>query len=401
MPESDSGGNSMKKISAAVLAVVWMLLFLLPVSAAELVSQQDLPVSQIAIDYDFENQDLEEVLARFRAEKGLHEDNFSMSCYITGTEELHSFAGDTFRVAASTYKLPLNMVYYDREREGRISSESYIDGYYLPTMHYETIVNSNNDMAISMLYNLGSFRQYREIMTQFCDQAYPSEYYADNNINSDYMLSVLWKLYTEAENYPELLENMKIAARGQYFQLYQTDYDIAHKYGYFEGAINDVGIIYTPEPVLAAAYTENVSGGESILGSLAELLTEYSLYHTEKKAAEERARLAAEEQARLEAEAQARLEAEEQARLEAEEQARLEEERIAAQKAAEEAQLAAEQAAAAQEAALSTPEEPEQREEASALSTDPLFLVMIGCAGMAVVLLIVLTVMLRRLFKKH
>lgn len=310
----------MKKISAAVLAVVWMILLTLPVSAADSIFEQDFPLSQTAIDYDFQHQTLDQVLSQFRSEYGLNENNFSMSCYITGTGELHSFAGSTFRVAASTYKLPLNMVYYDMERNGEISPESYIDGYYLPTMHYETIVNSNNDMAISMLYDLGSFRRYREIMTRFYDQSYPSEYYSGNNINSDYMLAVLWELYCYQDLYPELMENLKIACRGQYFQKYQREFDIAHKYGYFDGAINDVGIIFTPQPVLVAAYTENVTYGEDTLGRLAELLTEYSLYHTEKQAAAEllaQAQAEAEEQARIEAEEAAAAEASAQATAEA------------------------------------------------------------------------------------
>lgn len=272
-------------------------------------------ITETGAYYDFEHQNLEQVLEQFREEEGLTEDNASLSCYMTGTRELVSFAGDVFRVAASTYKLPLNMVYYDMEREGEISPESYIDGYFLPTLHYETIVNSNNDMAIAMLYHLGSFWQYREIMTQFYDQDYPNEYYADNNINSDYMLAVLWRLYCRADQYEQLLEHMKIAARGQYFQLYQGDYEIAHKYGYFEGAINDVGIIYTPEPVLVAAYTQDVSWAEDKLGRLAQVLTEYSLYHTQKKRWDtEQERLAAEEAAK-QAELEARLQAEQQAQL--------------------------------------------------------------------------------------
>lgn len=381
----------MKRISAAVLAVVWMILLTLPAAAADSLSEQDMPLNQTATDYDFEDSSLEEILARFREENNLTESNFSMSCYVTGTEELVSFAGDTFRVAASTYKLPLNMVYYDMERDGEISSESYIDGYYLPTMHYETIVNSNNDMAISMLYNLGSFRQYREIMTQFCDQEYPSEYYAGNNINSDYMLAVLWKLYCEADNYPELLENMKIACRGQYFQLYQGDYEIAHKYGYYEGAINDVGIIYTPEPVLVAAYTENVNDAESKLGALAELLTEYSLYHTEKNARE----AAAEEAARIAAE-------EEAARIAAEEKAAEEARIIAEQAAAEEAARIAAEETTVEEVPAAEETVASEQESAAAASqkTQIARTMMVVIGGAAVVLMIILVVLMRQLRKR-
>ncbi len=385
----------MKQISAAVMAVVWMFLLTLSVTAADVVYTQDssssASTSEIAIEYDFEHRTLEEILAQFRAEHNLSESNFSMSCYITGTKELISFAGDTFRVAASTYKLPLNMVYYDMERTGEISSERYIDGYYLPTMHYETIVNSDNDMAISMLYNLGSFRQYREIMTQFYDQEYPLEYYSGNNINSDYMLAVLWKLYCNAEDYPELLDNLKIAARGQYFQLYQGDYEIAHKYGYYEGAINDVGIIYTPEPVLVAAYTENVGYAESKLGHLAELLTEYSLYHTEKKAQEEAARLA-EEQAAEEARP-----AEEQFTEEdhlVEEQA-AEEARLSAQQAADEARLAEAQATEdpPEETVTPTPE----ISQAGSSSTNTLLYLIFGFIAFSLVaLIIVLSLLIKQ-----
>lgn len=391
-----------KRASAILLVAFWAATLILPVWAEESYSEEDKPLSQIAIEYDFEHRTLEEILAQFRAESNLSESNFSMSCYITGTKELISFAGDTFRVAASTYKLPLNMVYYDMERSGEISSDRYIDGYYLPTMHYETIVNSNNDMAISMLYNLGSFRQYREIMTQFYDQEYPSEYYSGNNTNSDYMLAVLWKLYCNAEDYPELLSNLKIAARGQYFQLYQGDYEIAHKYGYYEGAINDVGIIYTPEPVLVAAYTENVGYAESKLGHLAELLTEYSLYHTEKKAQEEAARLAeaqAAEEARL-----AEEQAAEEARL-AEEQA-AEEARLAEEQAAEEARLAEEQAAAeATEAREEVSEEtvsPTQEiSQVTSISTNTLLYLIFGFIALALIALIILVSLLIKRLRRR
>lgn len=270
----------MRRMWMAALGALCVLFCMIPVAGMDDSPWSGVALSAIGEQYRFDSCSIEEVLEQFCAENGLDETNFSVSCYITGTGELYSFGGDVFRTAASTYKLPLNMVYYDKERSGEISSTAYIDGYYLPTMHYETIVNSNNDMAISMLYHLGSFRTYRQIMTQFYDQEYPATYYAGNNINSDYMLAVLWELYCNSGNYEELIENMKIAAKGQYFQLYQEEYEIAHKYGYYEGAVNDVGIIYTPEPVLVAAYTENVGYGERKLGELAQLLTEYSVYHT-------------------------------------------------------------------------------------------------------------------------
>lgn len=266
----------MKRLFPLLLSLILMLNLILPVSATE----QEIYLSPLAEKYGLLEHSLSEIMDQFMAEYGLDSDNFSMCYYATGSGEYYGFAETTYRVAASLYKLPLNMYYYDLEWDGKLSSDSYIDGYYLPNMHYETIVNSNNDMAISMLYNLGTFRQYREKMTKYCDMEYANAYYADNNINAWYMLSTLGVLYQNPEKYEALTENMKKAAKGQYFQRYVTDYEIAHKYGYFEGAINDCGIIYTPEPFLLTAFTVDKTYGDSILGRLCELLTEYTNYQS-------------------------------------------------------------------------------------------------------------------------
>ena len=53
---------------------------------------------------------------------------------------------------------------------------------------------------------------------------------------------------------------------------------MAHKYGWFEGAVNDVGIIYTPEPFLLAVYTQDV--GTDVVVEAASLFTAYNLANT-------------------------------------------------------------------------------------------------------------------------
>lgn len=266
----------MKRFLSLFLSTLLVLSLILPVYATE----DEIYISPLAEEYGLLEKPLSEIMDQFMAEYGLNSDNFSMCYYATGSGEYYGVAETTYRVAASLYKLPLNMYYYDLEWDGKLSPDSYIDGYYLPDMHYQTIVNSNNDMAISMLYNLGSFRQYRDKMTKYCDMEYANAYYANNNITAWYMLSTLGVLYQNPEKYAELTENMKNAAKGQYFQRYLDDYEIAHKYGYFEGAINDCGIIYTPEPFLLTAFTVDKTYGDSILGHLCELLTEYTNYQS-------------------------------------------------------------------------------------------------------------------------
>ena len=282
----------MKKISAAVLAVLWMLLMTLPVTAADSALENNVPISQIAIEYDFEHQTLEGIITQFREKNGLDESNFSMCYYATGSGEQYRYAGDVFRTAASTIKVPLVMLYYDMIREGTLSMDTELDGYTLSFLLYQTIVYSDNATTQILIDGLGFFAVYREKLTTFYDQNYPDTFYSENIINADYMMAILHQLYDNAEAYAELIDNMKIAADGAYFQLNVTEYEIAHKYGHYEGAVNDIGIIYTPEPFLLVVYTEGVCGNDALLGSIAELMTEYTLYQSELREREAAARTA-------------------------------------------------------------------------------------------------------------
>ena len=118
---------------------------------------------------DFTGLELEQVMADYMAERGLNEDNYSVSYTNTVTGETYTFNDEKFMVAASTFKLPLNMYYYEMEQEGLIASDAYISraGTTLDNAHYESLVWSNNEMSIGMLYNLGEFRDYKELMRKY------------------------------------------------------------------------------------------------------------------------------------------------------------------------------------------------------------------------------------------
>ena len=170
------------------------------------------------------------------------------------------------------------------------------------------------------------------------------------------MMSALKKLYENAEDYEELIGYMKESnPQDGYFRRYVTECEVAHKYGSFEGAEDDVGIIYAEQPFLLAVYTyyAGPAGGEDLCGQTARLLKDYTDYRTacdkeaERQAAREEAeRLAAEEKAaQEEAERKAAEEKaaqEEAERKTAEEAARQEEIRFAAE---QEALAASEEAA--------------------------------------------------------
>lgn len=263
-----------------ILALVLLLLGLLPAAC-------------LAAD----GQTLEEIMSQFQEDYGLNEQNFSLCYRDTTTGEEYRFNDTSFMVAASTFKLPLNLYYYELEQSGELSPESYVGGMRLADAHYQRLVWSNNDVSIAMLYNLGSFRTYKEKMRRYFtmeDEQITSAYYADNNYCTAMMLDALQYLYDRRDQFQEMLGYMEEAQPGEYFGRYVEDYPVAHKYGFFVDedkgitAVNDVGIILTPQPFLLAVYTANVSDGAEVVARACELLTAYNVqqYEAARAAAE-------------------------------------------------------------------------------------------------------------------
>lgn len=238
---------------------------------------------------DFGERTLEEVVTAYRESRGLNESNFSLSYYNTVTEEAYAYNDTKFMVAASTYKLPLNMYYYELEADGQIASDALIPstGCTLDVCHEQSLVWSNNDVSIGMLYNLGNFRTYKDCMRKYftmTDEEIDNIYYADNNYCTRMMMDALKYLYDNQDRFDQMLSYMKQAQPEQWFRAYVRDVEIAHKYGWFEGAVNDVGIIYTEQPFLLAVYTQDV--GDDVVGEVASLLTAYTQWQTPEPAPE-------------------------------------------------------------------------------------------------------------------
>lgn len=232
-----------------------------------------------------EEKELETLITDFRSEYGLNENNFSLCCRDMTTGVEYRFNDHAFFFAASTYKLPLNLYYYELEQEGTLSPSSTVGGMSLSNAHYQSLVWSNNDVSQSMIYNLGNFRTYKEKMRKYFtmkDEEIDSSYYTGNYYCTSMMLDALRYLYERREDFQEQLEYMKQAQPGQYFKLYAGDTEIAHKYGYYYNAqknvesINDAGILYTPHPFLLAVYTQNAGNGTEVLGRVCERLIQYS-----------------------------------------------------------------------------------------------------------------------------
>lgn len=351
----------MKKLIAFFLS---LLLVIMPCFAedAEVEDAAETAVESFDNGYDIsipESWTLEELMGWFIESYGLTTDNFSVAIWLPESGESYAFNDGKQMFAASTYKLPLNMYYYEREAEGVYSSDTVVGGVPLSTCHYQSIVWSNNELSQAMIYHLGSFYTYKYLLLEAYGGMDASEldanYWADNYYCTRFMCNTLSYLYEHQDSFTELLGYMEEAMPGQYLKMYAGDTAVAHKYGVFFDPVmqNDVGILYAEEPVLVAIYTQSYAGhgitGEGLIGRIGKALINYQAMRVERDrlAAEEAARIAAEEAAAAEAERQAQQAAEQAAR-EAEEAARLAE--IAASEAAA-SEAAAQAAREAEEAA--------------------------------------------------
>lgn len=167
------------------------------------------PAMAYEMPTDFTDLTIEAAMADFMVANGLNEQNFSVSYTNTVTGETYTFNDQKFMVAGSTYKLPLNMYYYEQELEGIIAPDAYFSrvGTTLDKAHYESLVNSNNDMSIGLLYSLGEFRDYKELMRKYftmTDEEIDYVYYVDNYYCTRMMMDALSYLYEYRADFEEI-----------------------------------------------------------------------------------------------------------------------------------------------------------------------------------------------------
>lgn len=229
--------------------------------------------------------ELEAVVTEFRQQYGLHEGNFSL-CYrdmVTGEE--YRYNDKAFLFAASTYKLPLNVYYYELEQSGELNPNETFGGVRLPVAHEQSMVWSNNVVSHNLIAGLGNFRSYKEKMRKYFtmeDAEIADSYYTGNYYCTAMMLDVLRYVYERREQFPVLLDQMERAQPGLYFKRYAGETRVAHKYGYYYRessrtlTFNDVGIVYGPHPFLLAVYTQNAPNAQEVLGRVCERLIRYN-----------------------------------------------------------------------------------------------------------------------------
>ena len=165
-------------------------------------------------------------------------------------------------IAASIYKLPLAMLYYDKVNEGEYTLDSTFtySGYMhedagvissdygigsqvpLSDLLNDLIIYSDNDAGHILYENLGGWKEYKKAMTKYTDSISENYYTMDNVTTANTMNDVVTYLYDHKEDYKGLIKNMEEAEPGEYLDR-DTQLSMPQKYGMYDSALNSVGFV--------------------------------------------------------------------------------------------------------------------------------------------------------------
>lgn len=264
-----------KKNKIIIISLLSALLIVLCVFAVEMKNTEKKAyqgISEIGEDQntEVENQDnsqfidmsLAKDIEAYFQENGI--DHEKVAYCITDLEHNIKYSmneKDEF-IAASIYKLPLAMLYYDKVNEGEytldstftysgymhedagVISSDYGIGSQVPLIDLlnDLIIYSDNDAGHILYENLGGWKEYKEAMTKYTDTISENYYTMDNVTTANTMNDVVTYLYDHKKDYKGLIKNMEEAEPGEYLDR-DTQLSMPQKYGMYDSALNSVGFV--------------------------------------------------------------------------------------------------------------------------------------------------------------
>ena len=243
------------------------------------------PIVEETVDSNIEN-----LINEIMTENNLNESNFFFFFYNIEEKKYYFYNENTYFTAASTIKVPAAMLYYDKIADGELNSSDtliynsddyeagdgstaadYSVGERIPISYLleQTIVNSDNT-ALNILVNSIGYQKCKEELTKYSDIELIEDFYSSNVANVSYYYDVLQYLYQNADKYSELIEYMKISSGGEYLKANIPQYEVAHKYGSYDGYVHDYGIIYGQNTYLIGVFTKGIANASDLIADIGE-----------------------------------------------------------------------------------------------------------------------------------
>lgn len=239
--------------------------------------------------------DLQEQVNNYLDEKSISKDKIAISLFdFSSGNEFHMNADEYF-IAASVYKLPLAMYYYELIEKGSYSKnqpflyepihyenggpigDNYAPGDEIPlqTLLQAMIVDSDNTSGHILYEKIGSWAQFKQVISTYGSrEQQPIFFSLENVLNSRFTNDVLIYLYQNQEIFANLLEDMKNTTPGDYLQK-RISAPVAQKFGLYGAANNSAGIVFSDKPYSIAIFTELGDNGDDVIGDLNKICFDY------------------------------------------------------------------------------------------------------------------------------
>ena len=246
-----------------------------------------------------EDENMKILMQNTMEKYNLNENNFAYFYYNKENEKYYFYNDDVFFTAASTVKVPVAMYYYDKINDGTYTKDSkilYAGGTYeagggttaatysvgdsipLSFLLKQSIVNSDNTAVNILIKNLG-YSNCRQDISEYAEEdlVIPESFYSENITSASYAYDVINRLYENQDSYTDLIEDMKQSSMGIYLKKYITDYDVAHKYGSYNGYVHDYGIVFGKQPYLIGVFTKGVPEADEVIANISLDVLNYTL----------------------------------------------------------------------------------------------------------------------------
>ena len=230
----------------------------------------------------------ESIMQRLLEKYGADESTVGIGYYNTRTGEEQYLNADKYRVSASMFKIPLNMIYADRVSSGEMAMDSAVYGMPYNWLQMRTIVYSDNERACNLWDNLGGYSVFKTLQIPYLGND-PAEdigwnYQVDNFYTPREFIHMMRMLYEEPTRFPGVLENMLEATPHSYFRQYDHRYPVAQKYGFVEQNedtghhtyLTTCGIAFTRDPCCLVVFTDNVTYAYDLISEYCTVMCDYT-----------------------------------------------------------------------------------------------------------------------------
>lgn len=263
-------------------------------------TKESLKYKQDKINENLKNQARLDMLEkRIRKLVGTNNINkFGMVYYDINSKKTITINKDKQFVAASTVKIPINMLVYDmiqdkkininekikydkddfEEGAGILQGEDLCEPIAIKRLSELSIIYSDNIAVNMLLRKVGSENRYKYIEKIV---GHPIVH-DGNNITPMDSSKILERLYLNPNNnkyYSTMIKNMEKTIYHDRIDRYIPKEIVAHKIGDLAPYVDDTAIVYKDNPYILVVFTKDISNADELIGQVSKMIYDAQKWH--------------------------------------------------------------------------------------------------------------------------